>query len=72
MLKELALSRLRFTFVTITMSPKRVGVQNLVGIDSADTDMLMRENTRFVWIFLLSAYLSVSSWWLQVTVLGRF
>jgi len=33
-------------------------VQNLVGIDSAVTDVRMREKTRFVWIFLLT-YLSV-------------
>jgi len=36
-------------------------VQNLVGIDSAVTDLRMREKTRFVWIFLIniSVYLSV-------------
>jgi len=34
-------------------------VQNLVGIDSAVTDLHMREKTRFVWIFLLT-YLSIS------------
>ena len=37
-------------------------MQNLVGIDSAATDLRMREKTRFVWIFLLtylSIYLSV-------------
>ena len=33
-------------------------MQNLVGIDSAVTDVRMREKTRFVWIFLLT-YLSV-------------
>jgi len=27
-------------------------VQNLVGIDSAVTNLSMREKTRFVWIFL--------------------
>jgi len=46
----------------ITTSPKGVGVQNLVRIDSAVTDLRMREKTRFVWIFLLtylSIYLSV-------------
>jgi len=38
-----------------------VDVQNLVGIDSAVTDLRMREKTRFVWIFLIniSIYLSV-------------
>jgi len=46
-------------------------VQNLVGID---TDLRMREKTRFVWIFLLTylslclyVYLSVSSSGLQVS-----
>ena len=29
-------------------------MQNLVGIDSAVTDLRMREKTRFVWIFSLS------------------
>jgi len=33
-------------------------VQNLVGIDTAVTDVRMREKTRFMWIFLLT-YLSV-------------
>ena len=42
----------------ITTSPQGVDVQNLVGIDSAVTDLRMREKTRFVWIFLLT-YLSV-------------
>jgi len=36
----------------ITTSPQEVDVQNLVGIDSAVTDLRMREKTRFVWIFL--------------------
>ena len=31
--------------------PQGVDVQNLVGIDSAVTDLRMREKTRFVWIF---------------------
>jgi len=36
-------------------------VQNLVGIDSAVTDLRMREKIRFVWIFFIniSVYLSV-------------
>jgi len=29
-------------------------VQNLVGIDTAVTDVRMREKTRFMWIFLLT------------------
>ena len=33
-------------------------MQNLVGIDTAVTDVRMREKTRFVWIFLLT-YLSI-------------
>ena len=35
----------------ILLRPKRADVQNLVGIDSAVTDVRMREKTRFVWIF---------------------
>ena len=35
----------------IIMSPKGVDVQNLVGIDSAATDLRMREKHDFVWIF---------------------
>jgi len=36
----------------ITTSPKRDDVQNLVGIDSAVTDLRMREKKHdFVWIF---------------------
>jgi len=31
--------------------PQGVDVQNLVGIDSAVTDLRMREKTRFMWIF---------------------
>ena len=30
-------------------------MQNLVGIDSAVTDLRMREKTRFAWIFLLTS-----------------
>jgi len=50
-------------------------VQNSVGIDSAVTDLRMREKKHdFVWIFFIniSVYLSVSSSGLQVTVLWRF
>jgi len=41
----------------ITTSRQRVDVQKLVGIDSAVTDLRMREN-HVLWIFLLT-YLSV-------------
>ena len=47
------LNRFRYHVTYITMSPHGVDVQNLVGIDSAVTDLRMREKTRFVWIFLL-------------------
>ena len=45
----------------ITTSPKGVDKQNLVGIDSTVTDLRMREETRFAWIFFIniSVYLSV-------------
>ena len=69
------LNRFRCHVKYITTSSQGVDVQNLVGIDSAVTDLRMREKTRFVWIFLLtypSVCLSVSSLRLQVTVLGRF
>ena len=42
----------------ITTSPKRVDVQNLVGIDSAVTDLRMRKKHDFVCIVLLT-YLSI-------------
>ena len=38
--------------------PQGVDAQNLVGSDTAVTDLRMREKTRFVWIFLLT-YLSI-------------
>ena len=63
-----------FTYIII-MSPKRADVQKLVGIDSAVTDLRMREKNTFCVDFLLtylSVYLSVPSSGLQVTVLGRF
>ena len=55
-------------------------MQNLVGIDSAVTDLRMREKNTFLCGFFinisiymyLSVCLSVSSSGLQVTVLGRF
>ena len=55
----------------ITTSPKRVDVQNLVGIDSAVRYLPMREKIRFCVDFFIyiSVYLSVSSSGLQVTVL---
>ena len=62
----------------ITTSPQGADVQNLVGIDSAVTDLRMRKKTRFVWIFFIniSVCLSVCPFLshvvLQVTVLGRF
>jgi len=72
------LNRFRCHVKYITTSPKGVDVQNLVGIDSAVTDLRMREKTRFCVDFFinipiyLSIRLSVSSLRLQVTVLGRF
>ena len=69
------LNRFRYHVKYIATAPQGVDVQNLVGIDSAVTDLRMREKTRFVWIVLLtylSICLSVSSSGLQVTVLGRF
>ena len=38
----------------IIMSPKGVDVQNLVGIDSAVTDLRMREKTRFCVDFFIN------------------
>jgi len=61
----------------ILLRPKRADVQNLVGIDSAVTDLRMREKNAVCLDFLinisvcLSIYLSVSSSGLQVTVLGQ-
>jgi len=54
----------------IIKSPKGVDVQNLVGIDSAVTDLRMREKNTILCVFIIC--LSVSSSGLQVTVLGRF
>ena len=58
-----ALNQFRCHVKYITTSPQGVDVQNLVGIDSAVTDLRMREKTRFVWIFLLTIiffyYLSI-------------
>ena len=58
----------------MSTSPKRVDVQNLVGIDSVVTDLRMREKTRFCVDFFIkiSVCLSVSSSGLQVTILWRF
>ena len=67
------LNRFRCHVKYITTFPEGVDVQNMVGIDSAVTDLRMREKTRFVWIFLLtylSVYLSFPSSGLQVTVFG--
>ena len=46
-------------------------MQNLVGIDSAVTDLRMREKTRFVWIFFIniSVYLSI---YLSICLSVRF
>jgi len=72
------LNRFRCNVKYITTSPQRVDVQNLVGIDSAVSDLRMREkNTVCVDFFInisvyLSVCLSVSSSGLQLTVLGRF
>ena len=35
-------------------------MQNLVGIDSAVTDLRMREKTRFVWIFFINISICLS------------
>jgi len=43
----------------ITTSPKRVDVQNLVEIDSAVTDLRMREKNTLLCRFFLLTYLSV-------------
>ena len=45
---------------------QRVIVQNLVGIDSAVTDLRMREKHVFVWIFINIIYLSVYRFLLNV------
>ena len=71
------LNQLRCHVKYITRSRQRVDVQNLVGIDSAVTDLRMREKNTFCVDFLnliLSVYLSVcltvSSSRLQVKVMG--
>jgi len=43
----------------ITMSPKRVDVQNLVGTDQAVTDLRMREKKHVLCGIFLLTYLSV-------------
>jgi len=43
----------------ITTSPKRVDVQNLVGIDSAVRDLRMREKNTILCGFFLLTYLSI-------------
>ena len=42
----------------ITTSPQGVDVQNLVGIDSAVTDLRMREKTRFCVDFFINISLN--------------
>ena len=54
------LDRFRCHVNYITTSPQGVDVQNLVGIDSAVTDLRMREKTRFVWIFLINISICLS------------
>jgi len=69
------LNRFRCHAKYITTFPQGVDVQNLVGIDSAVTDLRMREKNTFLCGFLLtylSIYLSLTSSGLQVTVLVRF
>ena len=47
------LNQFQYHVKYITTSHQGVDVQNLVGIDSAVTDLRLREKTGFVWIFLL-------------------
>jgi len=49
-------------------------VQNLVGIDSAVMNLYMREMSHFHVDFFvdISVTFSISSSWLQITVLGQF
>ena len=54
------LKRFRYHVKYITTSPQGVDVQNLVGIDSAVTDLRMREKTRFVWIFFINISICLS------------
>jgi len=49
-----SLNRFRCHVKYITTSPQGIDMQNLVGIDSAVTDLRMREKTRFVWIFFIN------------------
>ena len=48
------LNQLRCHIKYIAMSPHRVDIQNLVGIDSAVTDLRMREKTRLCVDFLIN------------------
>jgi len=50
---------INFDVKYITMSPQGVDVQNLVGIDSAVTDLRMREKTRFA-DFFINIYVCLS------------
>ena len=54
------LNRFRCHVKYVTTSPQRVDVQNLVGIDSAVTDLRMREKHVFVWILLLTLSICLS------------
>ena len=53
------LNQFRCHVKNITTSPQGVDVQNLAGIDSAVTDLRMREKTRFCVDFLINIGLSV-------------
>jgi len=53
------LNRFRCHVKYITTSPQGVDVQNLVGIDSAATDLRMREKNTFCVDFFLLTYLSI-------------
>jgi len=54
------LNQFRFHVKYITTSPQGVDVQNLVGIDSAVTDLRMREKTRFCVDFLTNISICLS------------
>jgi len=54
------LNRFRCHVQYITTSTQRVDVQNLVGIDSAFTDLRMREKTRFCVDFLINISICLS------------
>ena len=53
------LNRFRCYVKYSTTSPQRVDVQNLVGMDSAVTDLRMREKNTFLCGFFKITYLSI-------------